>query len=37
MKDAAIMNKDVEDEIERIANADGFEPFQALVNERSQL
>lgn len=37
MKDAAIMNKDVDDEIERIASADGFEPFQALVNERSNL
>ena len=37
MKDAAVMNQEVDDEIERIANADGFEPFQALVNERSNL
>jgi len=37
MKDAATMNKDVDDEIERLQNFNSYEPFQQLVNERSQL
>lgn len=31
------MNKDVDDEIERLQNFNSYEPFQQLVNERSQL
>lgn len=37
MKEATVLNKDVDDEIERLQNHNSFEPFQALVNERSLL
>lgn len=37
MKEATVLNKDVDDEIDRLVNHNGFEPFQALVNERSNL
>ena len=37
LKESAILNKDVDDEIARIGAFDGFEPFQALINERSIL
>jgi len=37
MKDSTVMNKDVDDEIDRLNNFNGYEPFQALINERSSL
>ncbi len=37
MKEATVLNKDVDDEIARLANQNTYEPFQALVNERSIL
>lgn len=37
MKEASGLNKDVDEEIERLINYNEFEPFQALVNERSML
>jgi len=32
-----VLNKDVDDEIDRLANYNQYEPFQALINERSTL
>jgi hypothetical protein len=37
MKESAGMNKDVDDEIDRLNNHNSYEPFQQLVNERSSL
>lgn len=37
MKEASGLNKDVDEEIERLRNQNSYEPFQQLVNERSML
>jgi len=37
MKESSVLNKDVDEEIERLRNQNSYEPFQQLVNERSML